>query len=118
MPLSRGAIVTASIGDPSGKPRPFLVLRSDRFAGHTLVTLVALTTTITDAPTLRVTVQPTAENGLQRPSQAMIDHIQLVRAQRIGAIVGQLGRNDLATASRTVAVYPGFADRAGRAPPP
>jgi len=50
VPLNRGAVVTASIGDPSGKPRPFLVLRSDRFADHSLVTLLAFTSTITDAP--------------------------------------------------------------------
>lgn len=110
MPLSRGAVATASIGDPSGRPRPFLVLRSDRFADHTLVTLLAFTSTITDAPTLRVTVQPTAENDLRQPSQVMIDHIQFVRVHRIGAIIGQLGRSDLAAISRAVAVYPGFAD--------
>ena len=29
-----GAVVTASVGDPAGKPRPFVVLRSDHFAEH------------------------------------------------------------------------------------
>jgi mRNA interferase MazF len=80
--LSRGAVVAASIGAPSGKPRPFLVLRSDHFAAHSLVTIVAFTSTISEAPSLRVTVQPSAENGLHAPSQAMIDHIQSVRAER------------------------------------
>jgi mRNA-degrading endonuclease toxin of MazEF toxin-antitoxin module len=80
--LSRGAVVTASIGAPSGKPRTFLVLRSDHFAAHSLATIVAFTSTITEASSLRVTVPLSPENGLHAPSQAMIDHIQSVRAAR------------------------------------
>ncbi|HUB44780.1 MAG TPA: type II toxin-antitoxin system PemK/MazF family toxin [Acetobacteraceae bacterium] len=115
MELKRGAVVTASINDPSGKPRPFLVLRSDRFGGHTLVTLLAFTSTITDAPSLRVTVEPTARNGLQYRSQAMIDHIQSVRVQRIGRIIGQLAAADVQAIASAVAVYLGFGDTAGAA---
>jgi hypothetical protein len=37
--ISRGAVVTASIGGPSGKPRPFLVLCFDHFAAHSLVAI-------------------------------------------------------------------------------
>lgn len=110
MELRRGAIVTASIGDPSGKPRPFLVLRSDQFAAHNLVTLLAFTTSMVNAPTLRVTVAPTPGNELQQPSQAMIDHIQSVRLSRIGQIIGQLGDAELRMIESAVAVYLGFAD--------
>ena len=63
MRLTRGAVVTTSIGGPSGKPRPFLVLRSDHFAEHSLVTLLAFTSTLTEALTLRVTVAPSLGNG-------------------------------------------------------
>ncbi|HTV30568.1 MAG TPA: type II toxin-antitoxin system PemK/MazF family toxin [Xanthobacteraceae bacterium] len=114
MRLSRGAVVTASIGSPSGKPRPFLVLRSDHFAAHALVTIVAFTGTITEAPLLRVTVQPSAENGLRAPSQAMIDHIQSVRAERIEQEIGRLAGADLLAITRAVAVYLGFADPGAR----
>jgi mRNA interferase MazF len=117
--LSRGAVVTASIGSPSGKPRPFLVLRSDHFAAHSLVTIVAFTGTLTEAPSLRVTVQPSAENGLHAPSQVMIDHIQSVRAERIEQEIGRLADADLLAITRAVAVYLGFADpgpRQRRAP--
>jgi mRNA interferase MazF len=112
--LSRGAVVTASIGAPSGKPRPFLVLRSDLFAAHSLVTIVAFTSTITEAPSLRVTVQPSAENGLHAPSQAMIDHIQSVRAERIEQEIGRVAGADLLAIVRAVAVYLGFADSGSR----
>jgi mRNA interferase MazF len=112
--LTRGAVVTASIGGTSGKPRPFLVLRSDSFAEHSLVTLLAFTATLTEAPTLRVTVQPSPGNGLQLPSQAMIDHVQSVRVQRIEREIGRLADADLAAITRAVAVYLGFADPGAR----
>lgn len=86
------------------------MLRSDRFAEHRFVTIVAFTGTITSAPTLRITVQPTAGNGLQGPSQAMIDHVQSVRVARIGQTIGQLDAGDLAAVTRAVAAYLGFAD--------
>jgi mRNA interferase MazF len=112
--LTRGAVVTASIGGLSGKPRPFLVLRSNHFAEHSLVTLLAFTGTMTDAPTLRITVQPSAENGLERPSQAMIDHVQSVRVQHIEREIGRLASADLAAITSALSVYLGLADAGTR----
>jgi mRNA interferase MazF len=108
--VTRGAVVTASIGGDSAKPRPFLVLRSDRFADHTMVTILAFSATIIDAPLLRVTVRPTPENGLERTSQAMIDHVQSVRLTRIQKEIGQLAGSDFQAILRAIAVYLGFAD--------
>jgi mRNA interferase MazF len=108
VPLQRGAVVIASIREP----RPFVVLRSDQFSRHALVTLLPITSELHDAPTLRVTVRPTAANGLQHPSQAMIDRVQSVFAARIDRAIGRLERADMQAVDRAVAVYLGFADRA------
>ena len=111
MELKRGAVVLASLGAPTGKPRPFLVLRSDRFAAHAFVTLVAFTSTLVeDAAPLRVDVRPSPENGLALPSQAMIDHIQSVRLASIASVIGQLAAADMRAITTAVAVYLGFAD--------
>ena len=75
-----------------------------------MVTLMAFTSTISDNPTLRVVVQPSAENGLHTASLAMIDHIQSVRVQTIDQVVGQLADADLTAITRAVAVYLGMAD--------
>jgi len=81
-----------------------------------MVTIMAFTSAIADNPTLRVMVQPSAENGLRAVSLAMIDHIQSVREQHIGAVVGQLADTDLSAITQAVAVYLGMADprHAGR----
>ena len=115
MRLTRGAVVIASIGEPSGKPRPFVVIRSGHFAEHSLVTLMAFTSALTEAPLLRVTVEPSPQNGLGTTSQAMIDHIQSVRLQRIGEVVGQLADADLQAITRAMAIYLGLADPSPRA---
>jgi mRNA interferase MazF len=115
VPLKRGAVVTASIGAPSGKPRPFLVVRSDSFAEHSLVTVMAFTSTISDNPTLRVAVRPSAENGLHTVSLAMIDHIQSIRVRHIDKVVGQLADADLTSITHAVAVYLGIGDALPRA---
>jgi mRNA interferase MazF len=92
------------------------VLRSDHFAAHSLVTLLAFTGTATEAPSLRVRVQPSTENGLQVSSQAMIDHIQSVHVQRIEREIGRLADADMQAITRAVAVYLGFADPGSRRP--
>ena len=73
------------------------------------MTLLAITSTLTEAPTLRVTVQPASGNGLQLPSQAMIDHVQSVRVQRIEREIGRLADADFAAIMRALSVYLGFA---------
>ncbi len=75
------------------------------------MTLLPFTSELRDAPTLRVTVGPTETNGLQRPSQVMIDRVQSIFAARVERMIGQLGREDMQAVERAVAVYLGFADR-------
>jgi mRNA interferase MazF len=108
-------VVTASVGDPAGKPRPFVVLRSDHFVEHALVTLVAFSTTPNETPTLRVAVEPSDANGLRATSLAMIDRIVSIHRERIGEVVGQLADTDLTAITNAVAVYLGIADPLRRA---
>ena len=71
--MIRGDLVTVAMQGDCGKPRPALVIQSDQFNEHATVTVLPLTGTLVAAPLLRITVQPSAENGLQKPSQAMVE---------------------------------------------
>ena len=90
--LRRGAVVTvASPGAYSGKPRPAVVAQADRWLqGHPSVTLCPLTSTIRQAPLVRITVEPSPRNGLRKPSQLMVDKLFSVPIQAVGDVVGQL----------------------------
>ena len=110
MEIKRGAVVTIALSGDFGKPRTAIVLRSDHFNAHQLVSLVPLTTIRQNAPLLRIDIAPSTRNGLTTPSQAMIDALQSVRVQRISRVIGQLAAADLRRIARPVAMYLGFAE--------
>ena len=90
--LRRGTVVTvASAGVYSGKPRPAVVVQADRWLqAHPSVTLCPVTSTLIEAPLVRIAVAPSPRNGLQKASQLMVDKLFSVPIQALGAVVGQL----------------------------
>ena len=90
--LQRGLIVTvAATGVYSGKPRPAVVLQANRWLqGHPSVTLCPLTSTLLNAPFVRIPVTPNAMNGLKKESQLMADKLFTVPTTSIGELVGVL----------------------------
>jgi mRNA interferase MazF len=90
--LRRGVVVTvASAGVYSGKPRPAVVVQADRWLQtHPSVTLCPLTSTLRQAPLVRIAVEPSPRNGLHKPSQLMVDKLFTVPIQAVGEVVGQL----------------------------
>ena len=92
MPLERGLVVTvASPGVYSGKPRPAVVVQANRWLdGHPSITLCPLTSTLIDAPLVRIAVAPSPGNGLPKRSQRMADKLFTVPAAAIGSMVGRL----------------------------
>ena len=90
----RGDFVTIAMQGDFGKPRPALVIQSDQFGEHSSVTVLPITSTLIDAPLLRVTVQPSLDNGLQKPSQVMVDKVMTVKRDKLGAVFGRIGRDN------------------------
>ena len=90
--LLRSQVVTvASPGVYSGKPRPAVVVQANRWLqGHPSVTLCPLTSTLIEAPLVRLTVQPTPGNGLRKPSQLMTDKLFTVTMAANGEVIGVL----------------------------
>ena len=90
--LRRGTVVSvASAGVYSGKPRPAVVVQADRWLqAHPSVTLCPLTSTLIEAPLVRIALAPSPRNGLRKPSQLMVDKLFSVPIQALGAVVGQL----------------------------
>lgn len=91
-----------------GKPRPALIIQSDRFADTGTVTVLLVTSTDVEAPLLRVLVQPDAENGLIQPSWVMIDKAMSVKRERIGRVIGRVRDETMQTVTRNLAVFLGM----------
>jgi len=108
--VRRGEIWTAAAGSGYvGKPRPVVIIQDDRFDATASVTVCAFTTDPTDAPLLRLLVQPDEVNGLRDRSSLMIDKITTVPRSKLGERLGRLGDDDMVRLGRAVMVFFGLA---------
>ena len=106
--LRRGDVVTVTLRGEQGKPRPALVVQADPFSDLPGVTVLPITSTLIEAPALRVRVEPAGENGLKKVSQVMVDKPQTPARGKVGAVIGRVDRATLAAVDRALAVFLGL----------
>ena len=108
--MKRGEVWTVSGGTGyRGKPRPAVIVQEDRFDQTGSITLCAFTTDPTDAPLLRMLIEPTDRNGLKSASRLMIDKITTVPKARLGKRTGKLSDEDTVRLNRALTVFLGLA---------
>lgn len=105
----RGDLVTITMQGDFGKPRPALVIQANHFSEHGSVAVLPITGTKVAAPLLRVTVQPSAENGLQKPSQVMVDKAMTVKRDKVGPVFGHIDADAMVEIERCLTVFLGIA---------
>jgi len=106
----RGDLVPVAVQGNFGKPRPALVVQSDLFnETHPTVMLCLITSELRQAPIFRLTVEPTAANGLKQTSQVQIDKVMSVLRERIGTSFGRLDDAAMVKVNRALAVFAGIA---------
>lgn len=82
--MRRGDVVTVAAPGDFGKPRPAVIIQGDvlnRTASSTIVAL--MTSHLQDAPLLRLTIEPTPENGLSLLSQVQINRLLTIRTAKV-----------------------------------
>jgi mRNA interferase MazF len=107
--MMRGDLVTIAVQGDFGKPRPALVVQANQFNEHSSVTVLPVTSTLFAAPLLRVTIQPSAENGLQKPSQVMVDKALTIKRDKVGPAFGHIDAKLMIEVERCLAVFLGIA---------
>lgn len=107
--MRRGDLVTVALQGDLGKPRPALVIQSDLFDAHPSVTILPVTGDLRATPLFRITVNPTEGNGLNKPSQVMVDKPQSVAREKIGSVLGHLDDAAMLAVNRALAVFLGLA---------
>ncbi|MFM9940211.1 MAG: type II toxin-antitoxin system PemK/MazF family toxin [Hyphomicrobiaceae bacterium] len=104
--MNRGDVVTVALQGDFGKPRPAVIIQSDAFnASHATISILPITSTIVSAPLFRITVEPSAANGLRSVSQVMTDKIVSVRHERLGVKIGVLDREVMSRIGRSLALW-------------
>ncbi len=107
--MKRGDIWTVAGGkDYAGKPRPVVIVQDDSFDGTDSVTVCAFTTDETEAPLIRLAVEPSERNGLRAACRMMVDKITTVPKSKIGAHIGQLDDDDVLRLNRAMLVFLGL----------
>ena len=113
--MKRGEIWTVSGGpDYTGKPRPAVVLQDDAFDATASVTLCPLTTSTTEAPSIRPVILPSDENGLCAASRLMVDKVTTVARTKVHDRIGRLDKTDLARLDQSVLIFLGLISSIGR----
>lgn len=108
MGLGRGSLIVVSLPGDIGKPRPALIVQTGDYPTSKAVVVLPLTSK-TDGPEgPRVTLQPSAQNGLRQSSRVMVDKPSLIRRDKIGAEFGRLGPAEMVLVNRAMAHFLGI----------
>ncbi len=108
--MRRGEIWTIAGGkDYAGKPRPAVILQENSFDATASRTVCAFTTDPTDAPLIRLPVEPNERNGLREPSWLMVDKVTTVPNSKLGKRIGQLDAEDIIRLNQALIVFLGLA---------
>ncbi len=108
--MIRGEIYTAAArGTYTGKPRPVVVIQDDRFDATASVTVCPFTTNPTEAPLVRIAIEPAPDNGLDHPSSLMVDKITTVPKTGLSERLGRLRDDELVQLNRALMVFVGLA---------
>ena len=107
--MRRGDFVSVALSGDFGKPRPALIVQSDRFSDTDTVVVVLVTSELAPATLLRVTVEPDNENGLRKTSQIMVDKIMTIRREKIGPVFGHVSAGKMTEVLRLLGLFLDFA---------
>jgi mRNA interferase MazF len=108
--LRRGDLLTVAAPGDYGKPRPAVVIQSDTLNMADSVLVALLTSTLSDAPSYRLPLQPASSNGLRAPSQIMIDKILAYPRAKCGPVIGSLSSEAILILNSLLSVMIGLAD--------
>ena len=108
--MNRGDLVTVAAQGDYGKPRPAVVIQSDALDAADSVLVALLSSTLADAPLYRLTLEPTAGNGLKAVSQVMVDKMLAYPRAKCGPVIGRLSPQDMLALNNMLLVMIGLAD--------
>ena len=108
--MQRGDVVAVAdrAGDYTGKPRPAVIVQSDVFGALDSVTICPLTSVASEAPVIRLPIDPSPGLSLERVSWIAVDKVTTVWRSRIGATFGRLAPAEMQRLNGALAVFLGI----------
>jgi mRNA interferase MazF len=107
--MKRGDVILVVVPGDYGKPRPAVVVQTDLVNDtHSSIVVCPVTSHLQDAELFRLTIEPSAHNGLRKTSQIMVDKIVAVRRDRIRDAIGELDEEMMIRLKRSLAFWLGI----------
>jgi mRNA interferase MazF len=109
--VNRGEIWTVAGAVYAAKPRPAVIVQDDLFDVTNSVTVAPMTTTLLDAPLMRIRVGggDGRISGLGHDGDVMIDKLTTVRRSNVHTRVGRLTAEQLVEVERAIMAFLGLA---------
>lgn len=105
-----GEIWTQSGGPGyAGKPRPVLILQADWLDKTESIITCGITTRPDRILRSRPALEPSETNGLNKPSEIMLDKIIAVHRDKLGLRIGAVNEDDMERVRVAVMLVLGFA---------
>ena len=107
--MKRGDVLLVVVPGDYGKPRPAAVVQADLVNDtHSSIVVCPVTSHLQNAELFRLTIEPSADNGLQKTSQIMVDKIVAVRRDKIREKIGSLDEELMIRLNRSLAFWLGL----------
>ncbi len=109
--MNRGEIWAVAGGVYATKPHPAVIVQDDLFDVTSSVTVAPMTSTLVDAPLMRIRVSGGAGrlSGLDDDSDVMIDKLTTVRRSNVQARIGRLTAEQVVEVERAMMAFLGLA---------
>lgn len=85
-----------------------MILQDNRFDATASITICPFTTNPVEAPLIRLPICPSEKNGLDQPSQIMVDKVTTVPRSSLGEHLGRLRDDELVALNRSLIVFLGL----------
>ena len=107
--MKRGEVRTISGGpDYAGKPRPAVIIQSDRFNSQHSATVCMFTSDLRKSRRIRVKIERNNRNKLSASSYLMVDKITTLPRRKVGQKIGDLDQADMARLDRAIVRFLGL----------
>jgi mRNA interferase MazF len=111
--VKRGDVVLAAIAGDYGKVRPAVVVQDDALieAGYNSVVVCPMTSFLSGGRRARVVVTPSDENGLDAPSEIMVEKLIGLARTRCRQVIGRLDASTMQAVDISLMIVLGLTTR-------
>lgn len=108
--MRRGDVIVMAdaTGDFTGKSRPALVVQADAVQTPTSILVAPITSQGSDAPLVRVRLDPGPDLMLERTSYAQLDKLTSIRRVKVGPTIGRASPDVMRAVDRALMVILGL----------